>query len=291
MSEPVLRRCLVVGHTSMIGQSIITQTEDSWRIITAGRRSADIYLDLADPLSPVEDAPPCDVAVVVAADFGGPSSEDFVRAELVNVAGIVASAKLAEAAGVTHLVLISSVSAIYDTGDSHFDAYALSKRHGEEAVSLFCSQRNIALTILRPTGVYDALGRARAHQPFLYSMIDQASAGRDITVYGSADPVRNFINTADVAQVVSRVIESGLQGTFTCPGLESLSIRQIARLVLATFGNIGALCEDSSRPDIATLPDLPATDLYRRLGWSPVISLRQGLLDIARSMNDQAVYP
>lgn len=279
-------RCLVIGSTSVVGEAIISEVSPSWAVRTAGRRGADLPIDLSDPLAEIAAAEQFDVAIFVAADFGGELPQDYVRAEVVNAAGALTACRLAEAAGVAHFVLISSASASYLPGEPYFGIYSLSKRHGEEVTSLYCSRRNIALTILRPTGVYDAAGRCRSHQPLLYGLVDRARAGADITLNGSADPLRNFIFVADLARIVRRVIEARLTGSFGCPGRKSMRLTEIASAAIDAFGRGGKIRFDASRDDIPSLSSIPDTELYDRLSYWPEVNLDDGLRLMAGSLND-----
>ncbi len=279
-------RCLVVGNTSVVGEAVIAELSQTWSVTTAGRHGADVMIDLADPLAAIDVTEQFEVAVVVAADFGGESPGDFVRAELVNAVGALSACRLADAAGVAHFVLMSSSSATYSSGDPYFGAYALSKRHGEEAVSLYCARRDIALTILRPTGVYDAAGKCRRHQPLLYGLVDRARAGLDITINGSADPLRNFIYISDLARIVKRVIAARLLGTFGCPGTQSMTISQIASAAHDAFGRGGTVRFDASRDDTPSLAGILDTDLYDQLSYWPEVDLADGLRRIAAATHE-----
>lgn len=270
------RSILLIGSTSVIGDALAVELADLGRVKTAGRRNADITFDLANPaaLGAVDEA--FDTAVLVGADFGGPTDEDFIRAELINAVGALTACRLAHRAGVKHLVLISSISANYKPGDAYYDMYSLSKRHGEEVAAFYCDQRNIALTIIRPTGVYDTEGRCRNHQGLLYAIVDHALSGSDFTIDGSADPERNFIHLADLAQVVKRVIMTELTGSYVCAHPHSITVSRMTTLAFEVFGRGGHVTYDGSKRNITELGNIPASDLYERLAFWPLVSLAEG---------------
>ena len=251
---------LIVGSTSVIGGAIASELKALGQVRTAGRRNADIAFDLTQPDFRAAAGKTFDVAVFVAADFGGSTDEDFTRATEVNVVGALAACRLASAVGVAHFVLISSISATYVPGDSYFGIYSLTKRLAEDVVAFYCQQRNITLTILRPTAIYDAEGRCRAHQGLLYGIVDCARVGSDFIINGSADPQRNYLFVTDFARIVRRVIETARAGTYACTHLDSLSIAEIAKLAFAVFGTDGRVVFDGSKSDIPSIPPLPSTD-------------------------------
>ena len=271
---------LIIGSTSVLGSAIAESLSDLGHVRTAGRRHADFVFDLADPDVTVAHGHSFDAAVLVASDFGGPTGDDLIRATQVNVVGALAACKLAFGVGVKHFVLISTLSSTYEPGDPYFGSYALSKRQGEEAVSLFCRQHEIHLTILRPTGLYDVEGKCRAHQGLLYGIVDYARAGTDFTIAGSADPLRNYLHVRDLARVVFRVIEERSVGVFPCVHSESLRISEIASLAYEVFGRGGRVRFDPSKADIPATPAAPRTEIYDRLSIWPLITLKEGMRQI-----------
>jgi nucleoside-diphosphate-sugar epimerase len=268
---------LIIGSTSIIGAAIATELASLGPVATAGRRDADFLVDLADPYAKLSVGRPFDAVIYVAADFGGRSDADFIRAEEVNAVGVLRGCAIAKAAGAKHFVLISSVSAQYRSGDPYFGIYALSKRHGEEVTELFCAQNKMTLTIVRPTAVYDAAGGCRAHQGLLYGMIDRAIAGDDITLYGSTDPERSYLYISDLASAVKGVVETTLAGTFVCASPQRLRISELARLALQTFGSAGRVHFDPSKSDIPDLGQIVGVDLFEQLGDAPRIDMAEGL--------------
>jgi len=54
-------------------------------------------------------------------------------------------------------------------------------------------EESLPLAVLRPSQIYGAGPRFRAHHPFLHAMLDKAKKGDDILLYGNHDPWRNFI--------------------------------------------------------------------------------------------------
>lgn len=269
---------LVVGSTSVIGRAIVADLNSIGSVSTAGRRDADVHLDLSvtDPLPVIDQC--FDAVVLVAADFGGPRDEDLVRATQVNVLGSITAARIAAHVGAEHVVLISSISASYRPGDSYYNAYALTKAQSEAAVSFYCSERGIELSIVRPSGVFDSHGRCRPHQRLLYGIVDSARAGADFTIAGSADPLRNYVHVSDVAALVRSLVSRTEAGTFVCAQRESLSISAIANHAFAVFGNGGRVRFDPLQPDIVELP--PITQPAGSTTWAPSISIEEGLCEI-----------
>lgn len=247
------------------------------RVKFAGRRDADYLLDLAHPDRIPVIGERFDLVIHAAADFGGTSDQDSVRCEMINSAGTLAVCSLARQVGAKQLVLISSSSAAYRPGDAHYGIYALSKRHGEEAAQLFCSERHIALTILRPTQVYDSAGGCRRHQGFLYLMVDRAQAGEDICLHGSRDALRNYLHLDDLTEVCFRVIKQGCHGLYTCGYPQSVRLSEVARAAFDAFGQGGRVRFMPEQPDLQDLPLLEPQVLYEQIGYFPRVGIHDGL--------------
>jgi nucleoside-diphosphate-sugar epimerase len=242
----------------------------------AGRRNADIWFDLAQWDCRPEINEKFDTVIHVAADFGGSTNDDFVRAELVNATGTLSACRLAQHLNAQHLVLLSSIFATYRSGDPYYGIYALSKRHGEEAAQFFCAERGMALTVLRPSQVYDAAGECRRHQPLLYVMADQAQAGRDISLYGTHDARRNYLYLDDLAEICYRIVKSRHTGTFTCVHPQSVKLSEVAHAAFLAFGKGGGVKFMADKPDLSDIPVVDDDTLYRKIDYWPTIGIGEG---------------
>lgn len=267
---------LIIGGSSSIGRAIGDKLKSSGTVKYAGRKQADLFFDLSDWEAKPHVIENFDVIVHVAADFGGATTDDYIRSEMVNAVGTLSVCRLAEACQAKHLVVLSSLSAAYQLGDPYYSIYALSKKHAEETARFFCSERELALTILRPSQVYDAEGKCRKHQPLLYSMADSAQAGHDINIYGNRDPLRNYLYLDDLSTICSLVINTRTTGTFDCAHPKSLRLSEVAQAAFSAFNNGGSVQFDHEKSNLFDLPSLPTHFLYRELGFYPLVDMKQG---------------
>lgn len=276
---------LVVGSTSTIARALQARLSQLGKVHTAGRRKADVFIDLAEWQVVPEPSHKFDVVIHVAADFGGSNDDDFVRAEVVNVAGTLTVCRLAQKAKARHLILISTISAGYAEDNPYFDGYALSKRHAEESARLYCRQNGIALTILRPTQVFDMAGECRQHQPLLYSIADHAENGEDIVIYGRHDAIRNYIFLDDLVEIVARTVETKTEGTFCCANPRSVRLSEVAKAAFASFAKGGELRFDTSKPNLADVQIVNDNSLYQRIGFTPEVDIDAGMFRIRAYRN------
>ena len=275
-----MARIVIVGSTSAVGQACGARLSVVHEVAYAGRQDADYPFDLETPDLAAFEAARFDVVLITAADFGGPSAQEMARAERVNALGTLALCELAQKVGATQVVLISTISSTYSPGDAYYNAYALSKRHGEELAALYCATHGLALTILRPTQLYDTAGRCRKHQALLYSMIDKARAGEDITLYGTNDAVRNYLFLDDLCELVGRAIAQPVTGLYHCAS-QDMRLSEIAQTLQHIFESKGIVRFLADKPDIVSLPPIAGESAFTRLAFQPT-TLADGIRAIRR---------
>lgn len=272
-----MKNILIVGSTSTLGTSVGSLLAENNNVFYAGRRNADYYLDLGSVDLKLPENLQFDVVIHTAADFGGNEEKDFCRSELVNAIGTLNVCRLARKAKVKHLIIVSSMFANYVPTDAYYSIYSLSKKHGDELAQLFCNQFNLPLTILRPSQLYDAESKCKAHQGLFYSIIEKAQKGEDIDFYGNNDALRNYLFLNDFSEIIARAIEEKVIGTFNCPSPNSVRLGEIARTAYRIFNQGGDIHFLADKPNIVDLPEVCGNDLYQKIGFKPQISLAEGI--------------
>jgi UDP-glucuronate decarboxylase len=121
------------------------------------------------------------------------------------------------------------------------------------------------------------------------SLITQALAGDDVTVYGDGKQTRSFCYVDDLANGLISLMTHGYSGVVNLGNPRELRIRDLASLVVAMTG---------TRSTIAFRP-LPVDDPPRRrpdislarrvLGWTPKIPLEAGLKETIAHFMDEAL--
>lgn len=277
-------KVLITGSTSLIGRHIGKIMGEQHDVFYAGRRECDFYLDLSqiEPLFPSSER--FDVVVHCAADFGGNTPQDLMRAEITNAIGTLNIASIARHARASHLILLSSCFAGNTPSDYYYGAYSLSKRHGEELAMLACGDAGVPLTILRPAQVYGDSSAYAKHQALLYRLIDLAARGEEIILYGQQDPERQFLHVDDLAAIVRGTIEQKILGLHVVGSNRAYRISEIADLAYATFGTNGRVRFDVSKPDIPMVKEVIHSPLLASMGLNPATDLAEGLRRI-RDLN------
>jgi len=267
-------KVLLIGGNSSLARCLRPALAAFAEVVTAGRNGCDLQMELSGD---IRIGPDFDAVVNTAAHLGGATPAELVAAERVNVLGLLALCQACSDVGTSHLVQVSSIFAALPPSSPFHNAYALSKRHGDEAAQLQARMQALPLTIVRPAQFYGVGEVYRRNQPFLYALMDKAQAGQDIELWGRNDALRNFIHVQDVAEMLARVVRTKTLGVFDCAHPQDLRFSQIAQAAVDAF---------VSRSNIRFLPDRPDTadnifpyddTLYRALDHYPQITLHSGM--------------
>ena len=107
----------------------------------------------------------------------------------------------------------------------------------------------------------------------------KASGAKEVVVWGTGSPLREFLHVDDLADGVVFLMEkySGLVHVNVGSGKE-VRIKELAELVKEVIGFEGDLIWDSSKPD-GTPRKLMDSSKLANLGWIPKVSLKEGLVD------------
>lgn len=270
-------KILLVGGNSSLAHALRPVLAQFSEVLTAGLSGCDVKLDMIWPAERFDLPVGLDVAIHLAAHFGGESFDAMLAAEEVNVLGTLKLAHACTRVQVGHLVQISSIFAGLAEDSLFYNSYALSKRHAEELARLYCQSVGLPLAILRPSQLYGEGESFRRHQPFLYALLDQAQRGEDIVFYGKNDAQRNFIHVADMAEVIARVVQQRIEGRYDCASLTNVRFSEIANAAVTAFGSSSEIRFDATKPDVPNNAFEADESLYRLIDYFPQISIEQGL--------------
>ena len=163
------------------------------------------------------------------------------------------------------------------------EAYALAKIGGVRLCQFYYRQYGKNFISAMPTNLYgpgDNFDLQTSHVlPALIRKVHEAklSGSREVVVWGSGTPRREFLHCDDLAEACVFLLEHyDEQETINVGCGEDLPIRELAELVCEVLGYEGQLVFDTSRPDGTPRKVLDISRL-RALGWKPCIGLREGI--------------
>ena len=312
MSDPVFslhgKSVWVAGHRGMVGSALVRRLQsEACSVLTAGREDAD--LTRQEEVEGWMNANRPQVVFLAAAKVGGIQANNsypaqFLYENLMIEANIIHAAFRAD---VEKLVFLGS-TCIYPklapqpipeeallTGplEPTNEWYAIAKIAGIKLCQAYRKQYGCDFIAAQPTNLYgpgDNYDLETSHVlPALLRKAHEAKASgaKALTVWGSGNPLREFLHVDDLADAVVFLAKhySG-DGHVNVGSGEEVSIRELAEAICKVVGFDGALEFDASKPD-GTPRKLSDVSKLKSLGWNIAQGIEDGLQDTyARFLNE-----
>ena len=161
--------------------------------------------------------------------------------------------------------------------------YAIAKIAGIKMCQAYRQQYGFDAISLMPTNLYgpgDNFDLESSHVlPALIRKFHEAkeASAPSVEVWGTGTPRREFLHVDDLADACVFLMDTYDSGEIINVGWgKDISIGELANLVADVVGFQGELRFDPSRPD-GTPRKLLDTSRLAGLGWSPSVSLREGI--------------
>ena len=163
------------------------------------------------------------------------------------------------------------------------EAYAIAKIAGLQLCEFYRRQYGVTYHSAMPTNLYgpgDNFHPKNSHVlPALIRRIHEAkeSSAKVVTIWGTGTPLREFLHVDDLAAGVLHLLQLADPPDLVNIGSgQEITIRDVASLIADVIGYHGTINNDPSMPD-GTPRKLSDISLIKSTGWSPKISLRDGL--------------
>ena len=288
-------KIFVAGHRGMVGSAVCRALAANGygNVVTRTHRELDL-LDPAAVRSFYETERP-DVAVIAAARVGGIGANSAANSRFLYENEMIAMNTVWQAAecGVKRLLFLGSTciyprmapqpipeaALLSGSLEKTNEGYALAKISGLKLCEFIRRERGLVYHSLMPTNLYgpgDNYDIVHGHVlPTLIRKFDQAEG--KVTLWGSGSPLREFLHVDDLADACLFALGFDNPPDLMNVGSGSeITIRELAEAVKKATGSSAEIEWDSSKPD-GTPRKLCDTSLIRSLGWSPKISLEEGL--------------
>ena len=292
------RRIWIAGHKGMVGSAITRLLEQRGEHVLKADRSV---IDLRDQMAVeawLQKTRP-DAIIFAAAKVGGIHANDTFPADFIydNLAIETNVIHSAHKAGVDRLVFLGS-SCIYPkfapqpikeeyllTGplEPTNEWYAIAKIAGIKLCQAYRKQYGRRFISVMPCNLYgpnDNFDLTTSHVlPALIRKFHEAKAeGRsEVVVWGTGAPLREFLHVDDLAKgVVFCLDHYDDYEHINCGSGQEVSILELAHVVAEAVGFQGKIVFDASKPD-GTPRKLMDSSRIRALGWTPSITLRDGI--------------
>lgn len=291
----------VAGHRGMVGSAIVRKLEAEGYSNVLIRTHAELdLLDQAAVSAFFQKEKPAYV-FLAAAKVGGIHANNTLRAEFI-YQNLMMEANIVHAAwqaGVQRLLFLGS-SCIYPrdcpqpikeeyllTGslEPTNEPYAIAKIAGIKLCESYNRQYGTQYVSVMPTNLYgpnDNYDLSNSHVlPALIRKAHEAKmrGDKELVVWGSGKPMREFLYVDDMADACVFLMESGItEGLFNVGTGEDVTICELAETVMSVVGFNGEIVFDSSKPD-GTPRKLLNVERLRQMGWQAQTSLRDGIAE------------
>ncbi|MBC8044529.1 MAG: GDP-L-fucose synthase [Rhizobacter sp.] len=162
-------------------------------------------------------------------------------------------------------------------------AYAIAKIAGIEMCRSYNRQHGTNFISVMPTNLYgpnDNFDLQNSHvlPALMRKFIDaKQAAAPAVTVWGTGKPRREFLYVDDMAAACVFLMQTYNDSEIVNIGTgEDVTIEEVALLIKELCGYEGRLEFDTTKPD-GTLRKLLDVGKLKSLGWSPKVSLRDGI--------------
>jgi GDP-L-fucose synthase len=292
-------KIFVAGHRGLVGSALIRrlQAEGFHNLPTPNRSQLDLADESAVQKFFAHEKPA--VVIFAAAKVGGiKANNDFPVEFLLDNLWIQNNViRAAHESGVRKLLFLGS-SCIYPKHapqpipesallsgplEPTNEAYAIAKIAGVKLCQAYAREYNADFISAMPTNLYgpnDNFDLLTSHvlAALLRKAHEAKTAGaRELTVWGSGKPRREFLHVDDLASACLFLLEKYDSPEIINVGCgEDISIRELAELICGVVGFDGELAWDTTKPD-GTPRKLLDTSKLNNLGWRPAIPLRDGI--------------
>ncbi|MBL6431783.1 MAG: GDP-L-fucose synthase, partial [Alphaproteobacteria bacterium] len=170
--------------------------------------------------------------------------------------------------------------------------YAVAKIAGVYLCQAYRQQHGLSYISAMPTNLYgpnDNFDLKTSHvlPALIRKFVEARDAGHDeVELWGSGTPLREFMHVDDLVDALVFLLDAydGAQPINAGSGQE-ISIGDLARLIARETGYSGTVRLDPSKPD-GTPRKLMDSSRLTALGWSPKISLEEGIRSTIRWFED-----
>jgi len=219
------------------------------------------------------------------------SFDDPVEDIRNNLPATVALLEAASTIGVDKFILMSSGGTVYGKVDrlpisedhptNPISPYGITKLATEKYAMMYSSLKGLPVICVRPGNAYGEGQKPFAGQGFISTAIASILKGREVTIFGEAGTVRDYIHVVDIADGVIAALEHGRPNSSYNIGT---GVGRTNKDVLAAIAPLAE--SEGLEVRVKTLPQRPfdvpvnildSTKLNNETGWKPAVSFENGI--------------
>lgn len=172
----------------------------------------------------------------------------------------------------------------FDANEQLVDRYfgvGNTKIYIEKMLEFYSSISNIKTTAIRHSNIYgphDKFDFERSHV-FGATVSKVLLANTEVVVWGEGNEERDLLHVDDLVSFVDLALRNQSRGfeLLNCGGGEKVSINALVSQIIDASGKDLKIKHDLSQPSIPTALVLNCDQATKQIGWSPSISLSEGI--------------
>lgn len=297
----------IAGHRGMVGSALERKLRNEGFSNIVKRTSSELDLRNQSAVNDFFEKEKPNFVILAAAKVGGIHANSTYRAEFIYD-------NLMIEANIIHASYLNSVTKLLYLGSSCIypkmapqplkeeyllsgyleptnQPYAIAKIAGIELCDSYRTQYGCNFISAMPSNLYgpnDNFHPENSHVlPALIRRIVLAKRNNEptVTIWGTGKPRREFLHVDDLAEACLHLLKTyeGISPINVGYGSD-ITIEELAILISELVSYNGALIFDTSKPD-GTPQKLLNIEKIVKQGWSPKISLKDGILDLLNTVN------
>jgi UDP-glucose 4-epimerase len=193
------------------------------------------------------------------------------------------------AKGIHNIVFFSSGGAVYGNPDtiptpehqtpSPISVYGQGKWIIENYLR-FYAQSGLQPLIIRPSNVYGIRQGNSGVLGLINTLLDAALNGVQVSIYGKGETIRDYLHVSDLTTFLDMALRKSANGVYNVGSGLGHSVSEVMNLVEQITGRELKKEFFPSRPFDVDRIVLDNTKAHRDLGWTPVVSLEQGIREV-----------
>ena len=295
----------VTGHTGMLGSAMMARLQSDGYINIITRTHKELDLTRQSDVEAFFETEHPEYVFHIAAKTGGVMLNKTYPVEYLAEGTLIALNVLnaANTYGAKGVVYVASANIypeeapqpmseeLFLTGRQPFfwGGYALAKSVGIKFCECIHRQHGKQFVSAVLPAVYGLNDYGTTVMPMLLDKFADAviTEKPDVTIWGTGNVYREFINSKDVVDALLFLMEHGEGGQHYNVGSgEEHTIKELAMILKEVSGFEGDLIFDTSKPDSAGRQFLNSEKLYK-LGWKPKVIFQDGVEEIYREHFDR----
>jgi UDP-glucose 4-epimerase len=304
------RRIIVTGGAGFIGSHLVVALAaagdepivlDDFSTGDPANVPGDVTVvrhDVADPSTAdrIADLRPWGIVHAAAQVSVHRSMLDPARDRAINLLGTANVIEGARRASGRRLIFVSTGGGIYGETDAPATEESLPRPKSFYSVHKYAAERYVEFSelpfaIARLANVYGPRQRTDLEGGVVAIFSERLAAGLPITLFGSGRQQRDFVHVDDVVAALRTMLDSPLSGTWNVGTATATAIGDLLSEMERLMRPAVAVNYEPPRPGDVVNSCLAITKIAHELGWSPLVSLEDGIRSLAGAPASVGVSP